>query len=78
MAQKVIIETGLYMESESRRKPIYTTENKNNHFGGIHYTLENLIKERVFLTEIVTCRDTNATERLAVAKKFKITIEEIK
>ena len=44
MAQKVIIQTGLYMESESRRKPIYTTENKNNHFGGIHYTLENLIK----------------------------------
>jgi len=74
MAQKVIIETGLYMESESRRKPIYTTVNKNNHFGGIHYTLENLIKERVFLTEIVTCRDT----KLAVAKKFKITIEEIK
>jgi len=76
MAQKVIIETGLYMESESRRKPIYTTENKNNHFGGIHYTLENLIKERISLTEIDY--DTNATERYAVAKKFKITIEEIK
>ena len=78
MAQKVIIETGLYMESESRRKPIYTTENKNNHFGGIHYTLENLIKERIFLTEIPTYRDTNAKQRLAAARNFKITIEEIK
>lgn len=77
MAQKVIIETGLYMESESRRKPVYTTENKNNHFGGTHYTLENLIKERVSLTEIPTYRDTNGTERSAAAKKFKITIEEV-
>lgn len=76
ITHKVVIKTGLYKESKSKRKPIYTTEIKSNNFGGTHYTLENLIKDKISIPEVTVYYGTNGDERSNLAKKFIITIEE--
>ena len=71
-------ETGLYQEMSSKRCPVYTTERKSEHFGGIHHTLEGLIKEKINLPELPTHRGTNASWREERSVKYKITIEKIR
>jgi hypothetical protein len=70
--------TGLYEESSSKRKPIYTTELKSKSFGGRHYTLEDLIKLKLNLPKVPTSYSgLKREQREQMSKRYKITIEEI-
>ena len=79
---KVELDVNLYIAVDSHRQPIYTTEKSSP---SKHQTLEQFIKNKIEIPQMEMNhlrwegkKNPSLMEREQSAKKFKITIEEVK